>query len=168
MSDWGRGLYGDPCRECGFGWSISIDDAIAVVVKVPIWYRETLFQAKGTERHPALAWSVTAYVLHVADNLRVWAERLAGVAAGAPPQVAPYSENELAAARRYEQIPLQAALWSLNRAVSDWQVSVEQAVENDVTLEHPERGEVTVLDVTRSNAHDALHHLWDIERSLRA
>jgi len=35
-------------------------------------------------------------------------------------------------------------------------------------LVHPERGEQTVLDVVGSNAHDAYHHRWDIERSLEA
>jgi hypothetical protein len=36
----------------------------------------------------------------------------------------------------------------------------------ELTMIHPERGEISVRDVIRSNAHDATHHLWDIERSL--
>ena len=34
--------------------------------------------ATGRERHPDLAWTTAAYVSHVTDNLRTWAERLAG------------------------------------------------------------------------------------------
>ena len=37
-----------------------------------------------------------------------------------------------------------------------------------VTLVHPERGEQTLIDVVRSNAHDAYHHGWDIKWSLQA
>ena len=83
-----------------------------------------LVGAIGTERHPDLEWSVSAYVSHVADNLRIWAERLAGIAAGAPPEVGGYDESALARARGYQQIPLQAALWSLSRSVAGWQHAV--------------------------------------------
>jgi hypothetical protein len=43
--------------------------------------------------------------------------------------------------------------------------AVTLATERNVVLHHPERGRLTVLDVARSNAHDAYHHRWDIERS---
>lgn len=167
MSDWGRTQYGDPCRACGFDWSITLDDAISLVVKVPVSYRTALATASGQERHSEQAWSVTDYVCHVADNLRIWAERLGGVASGAPREVAPYDQDALAAARRYDEVALQAALWSLGRGVADWQLAIAQAIENRVTLVHSERGELTVLDVVRSNAHDCFHHLWDVGRSFR-
>lgn len=38
----------------------------------------------GSERHPDLAWSVGAYVCHINDNLRIWAERLVAFALGPP------------------------------------------------------------------------------------
>lgn len=31
-------------------------------------------------------------------------------------------------------------------------------------LIHPERGPQTLLDTMRNDAHDALHHLWDLSR----
>jgi methionyl-tRNA formyltransferase len=43
-------------------------------------YGEVLAGATGSEQLPELAWSVGAYVCHVADNLRIWTERLMGVA----------------------------------------------------------------------------------------
>lgn len=56
----------------------------------------------------------------VADNLRIWAERLAGSAAGAK-AVGAYDDNLLAAARFYSDVPLSAALWSIERARGDAQ-----------------------------------------------
>jgi hypothetical protein len=44
-------------------------------------------------------------------------------------------------------------------------VAVWLAAERNVVLQHPERGPQTVQDVALTNAHDAYHHVWDIERS---
>jgi hypothetical protein len=167
VSDWGRNLYGDPCRECGFDWSITLRDATLLVKSLPGLYEDVVADASGNERHPDLTWSVTAYICHVSDNLRIWAERLAGVASGAPRDVVAYDENALAEARGYEDVYLLAALWSLRRAVIDWQIAVERAADGHVVLVHSERGPQSVVDVVRSNAHDAVHHLWDIRRTLR-
>src|SRR5262249_30989612 len=54
---------------------------------------------------------------------RIWAERLAGSAAGAR-SVGAYDDNLLAAARSYPDVPLSAALWSIERARGDWEVAV--------------------------------------------
>lgn len=168
MSDWGRTTYGEPCGTCGFRWTTRVDDAVALVRTAPELFRSDLSGASGAERHPDLGWSVGAYVCHVADNLRIWAERLAGVVAGAPSDVAPYDQDLLATARAYDRVQLTAALWSLERSVADWQVVVEQARHVGVVLRHPERGLVDLADVVRSNAHDTSHHRYDIRRSLGA
>jgi len=168
VSGWGEALYGDPCRACGHDWSISQEGAVTRVLGVPETYRELLRGADGHERHPELSWSVVEYVCHVGDNLRIWAERLAGIALGAPNAVASYDENLLARARVYEGIALKAAMWSLDRAVADWGDAARLATEKQVVLVHPECGEQTLLDVVRSNAHDAYHHGWDIKWSLQA
>jgi hypothetical protein len=80
--------------------------------------------------------------------------------------VAPYDESLLAVARDYEGVALQAALWSLEQAVGQWQLAVADAGAAGVGLVHPDRGEQSLVDVVRSNAHDARHHQWDIQRSL--
>lgn len=166
MSDWGPSVYGDPCRGCRFGWETATAEAIALVADLPATYARLLTGAGGGERHPDLAWPVTAYVCHVGDNLRIWAERLAGIAAGAPPEVGAYDEGALAEARGYKTIPLPSALWSLTRAVADWMVSVEQSRPSGMVLVHPERGGQSLRDVVIANAHDGFHHGWDIHRSL--
>jgi hypothetical protein len=164
MSAWGVRTFGDPCRECGYGWTLPLDDVLALVGAVPARYREVLAGCDGSERHPDLSWSAVAYVCHVADNLRIWAERLAGLARGAEGPVGGYDENELAAARRYPEVFLGGALWSLERAAVDWQTAVVLAAEAEVVLVHPDRGAMPVLDAARTTAHDAHHHAWDLER----
>ena len=166
MSDWGPSVYGDPCRECEFAWTTPVPKAIAFVANLPIAFGGLLEGRDGTEQHPDLDWSVTGYVLHVADNLRIWAERLMGTLGGAPLLVGNYDENKLADAHNYLEIPIQAATWSLTRSVDDWLSAVEAAPVSGVVMIHPVRGELVLSDVVLANAHDALHHQWDIERTL--
>ncbi len=165
MSDWGSCTYGDPCRECGFRWSLDVADAEVLVAGAPTRLLDLLDGASGDERHPDLTWSVSAYVCHVSDNLRIWAERLAGIALGGPTVVASYDENQLAAARVYDSISLGAALWSLERAVRDWLEAVDTAPAH-LVMHHPDRGSIGLEDIVRSNAHDVTHHELDITHAL--
>jgi hypothetical protein len=105
----------------------------------------------------------------VADNLRAWAEGLAaGTRSGIRVKVPGYDPDLLAKARRYDRICPDAALWSLERAVSAWVDAVTDALARDVVLLHAARGVQRAEDVARNNAHDAYHHVWDIERILAA
>jgi hypothetical protein len=167
MNGWVVSVYGDPCHQCGFDWRISLAGAVSLVSNLPNAYGGLLKGRSGNEQHPGLSWSVTEYVTHVADNLRIWAERLMGVVEGAPHLVGNYDENALAVARNYREIPLQASVWSLTRSVDDWLEAVEESATPGVVLVHPERGELTLLDVVLSNAHDAIHHQWDIVLTFR-
>jgi len=137
------------------------------VCDAPGQFARLLAGRDGLQRHRDLSWSAGAYVCHVADNLRIWAERLAAAALDANGPVAPYDENLLARARNYHAIPAQAALWSLRGAVADWTEALALASARNVVLHHPDRSEQSVLDVARTNAHDTYHHRWDVERSIR-
>ncbi|HEY5245593.1 MAG TPA: hypothetical protein VIJ60_07980 [Acidimicrobiales bacterium] len=166
MDRWAGALYGDPCRECGFAFSTGLDESLAYIDGISDRYSALLAGANGTERHSDLSWSVGSYVCHVGDNLRIWAERLAGSAAGAT-VVAPYDENLLAQARSYADVPLPAALWSLGRGRGDWQAAIAiVAHEKGIVIVHHQRGEMHLEDVARGVTHDAFHHAWDIRRSL--
>jgi DinB superfamily len=166
VPNWGPSTYGQPCRACAFDWSLTLDDATALMSQLGVDYGDLLAGATGAEHHSDLAWPVAAYVSHVADNLRIWTERLMGVALGASPMVGGYDENELAQARKYAMIPLEAALWSLRRAVAEWLEAVDLSSCHGTLMIHPDRGELDLLDVVTSNVHDAHHHLWDVRRSL--
>lgn len=166
MSAWHRSHYGDPCRECGFDWSLSLADALAFADSIPAQFAATLKASDGSEQHPDLAWSTCAYVSHVVDNFRIWAERLAAAGLGSVAPVAPYDSEALSTARAYTQLPLAGALWSLERAVPEWRAAVALAGAANAVLWHPDRGELTLSDVVLGNVHDAVHHLWDVERSV--
>jgi hypothetical protein len=45
-------------------------------------------------------------------------------------------------------------------------VEAEDRPVQQPVLVHPERGPQLLVDVVRSNAHDAFHHQWDIQRAL--
>ncbi|MET7737710.1 hypothetical protein ABZT02_41370 [Streptomyces sp. NPDC005402] len=167
VEKWGADLYGDPCRGCGYGWSLTPQEAIQILLGLPAQFRALLDGCTGQEHHPDLSWGPTAYVCHVADNLRAWAEGLAaGVRLSAEVAVPGYDPDLLAKARRYDRIAPAAALWSLERAAAAWSEAVTAALHEDVVLQHAARGVQRAEDVARNNAHDAFHHVWDIRRIL--
>ena len=166
MESWGAELYGDPCRECGYDWSVTPREAVGQVRGLPALFAGLLEGRSGAERHPELAWTPTAYVCHVADNLRIWAERLAGARLAGAVHVPGYDQDLLAQARRYDEIAPAAALWSLRGAAAVWAETVSAALDEGVVLHHAGRGAQRAEDVARNNAHDGLHHAWDARRVL--
>ena len=159
-------VYGNPCTGCGFDWSISMEAAAAIVAGMPDRYAKLLEGRDGSVRHPSLSWSVGAYACHVGDNLRIWAERMWGSVGAEQALIEGYDQDALASVRKYESIPLATALWTLSHAVDAWQEAFQAAAEWEPTFHHPERGLISLSDLVQSNCHDALHHEWDIRRSL--
>ncbi len=166
MNAWGIGVYGNPCRECGFDWSTSVDAAADLIAQAPKRYADLLEGQDGATRHPELAWSVGAYVCHVGDNLRIWAERMWSSTEANPVNLGAYDQDALASARGYEHIPVNTALWSLSYSAKMWREALESVVNREPTFNHPERGLQTLSDIVQSNCHDAVHHEWDMRRSL--
>jgi hypothetical protein len=166
VESWGAARYGDPCDECGYQWSLRRAKAVDLVAGLADRYAELLAGCDGRARHPDLEWNAGGYVCHVTDNLRIWAERLAGAARGDATTVPGYDADLLGRARGYNQIPVDGALWSLGRAAQSWTDAVGLATRAEVVLHHAGRGEQRVDDVVSNNAHDAFHHAWDIQRSL--
>jgi hypothetical protein len=167
MDRWGAPLYGDPCRECGFRWATGLEAMTSLMRGLPDSIDELVTGATGAERLPELGWGVSGYIAHMTDNTRIWAERLIAVARGADAHVVPYDDNLLAEARRYNDIALQGAIWSLRIAVASWLSAVEEARAAGIVVLHSERGTMDVSDVVASNAHDSYHHRWDLTRILR-
>ena len=163
---WWIAEYGDPCRECGFEWAQSPEAAIVAVEALPDRFAAQLAGCAGDERGPGATWSAKAYVFHVADNLRIFAERLEGVAAGGSTAIAAYDQDQLAAARDYEAMSLPSAFWSLRTATVAWAQASRAAVARATTYQHAERGELTAAEIVRGPAHDALHHFWDVRRAV--
>jgi hypothetical protein len=65
------------------------------------------------------------------------------------------------------KVGIRGALWSLGRAVGDWQAAVALASESGTVVRHDELGTMTVDDVIRVRAHDVTHHAHDVAGSLR-
>jgi len=162
MNEFLRAAYGDPCRECGFEWSIAPATSAAIVNDAPARFSSVLDGHDGQEFHSRLEWNATAYVVHVADVLRIWSDRVAAAALGSPEPVVPYDEDRLGNARGYLSLPLSGALWSLDRAVGDWQAAERLAETSDVILVHPEQGPLPLDDVRRIMAHEIEHHVADL------
>jgi hypothetical protein len=162
MNEFLRVAYGDPCRECGFEWSAEPAICVAIVDDAPARFTSILAGRDGREAHPNLRWNATAYVVHVADVLRIWSDRIAAVVLGAADPVVPYDEDSLGDVRGYASLPLPGALWSLGRAVGDWQAAEELAESAVVRLAHPDQGSLLLDDVRRIMAHEIEHHVADL------
>ncbi|MBK9474674.1 MAG: hypothetical protein IPL94_00130 [Tetrasphaera sp.] len=76
--------------------------------------------------------------------------------------MAGYDPDELAAARGYRTIPLHAAQWSLTLSVSAWACTLRAGLNKAIVLQHATRGIQRAEDIARNNAHDGIHHVWDI------
>lgn len=167
MNEWGPQTYGDPCSGCGFSWTASAATIESIIDTAAAELESLVAGRTGSERVPSLAWSVRAYVWHAGDNLRIWAERLVAAAPGGIHPVPGYDQDQLAAARGYDSMPVGAALWSLARATGDWQEALSMIGQRKgVAFEHPVMGSYTVADVARQVGHDLYHHLDDVRRIL--
>ncbi len=167
MDHWGAALYGEPCRECGFTWSAGLDATISLLRDIPDSIDNLVEGVTGKEHLPDLGWNVSGYIAHMTDNTRIWSERLIAVARGADAHVIPYDPDLLAESRQYNEVALQGAAWSLRIAVEAWLDAVAEAKPAGVVMLHSERGAMELFDVVASNAHDALHHRWDLTRILQ-
>jgi hypothetical protein len=166
MNKWGVDAFGEPCRVCGFTWSMAFDDAAATVDGAPARLRAVVRDDDQRRRHPELQWSVSGYLCHVGDSIRVWSERIAHVVLGESGPVAVYSQDKLAEARHYDDIGVRTALWSLERAVLDWRTAVALADPEAFAMRHEEMGTMSLHDVVNIRAHDVTHHIYDVERIL--
>lgn len=162
MNAYLTGRYGDPCRICGFEWN-GVNRPGALIDSASGRYRALTEGRDGREEVPELTWNLVAYVCHVADNTKIWAERLASAAFGASGAIASYDEDALAVARSYRAIALPAALWSLERSLGDW--AAAKALGGTGIL-HPEQGELSVDAVELIVAHEIDHHAHDIQAIL--
>lgn len=157
---WWEEVHGDPCRECGTSWVVPPDRAVADVEAVPTRLRGLLAGVDPTRRHPDLSWTSGEYLAHVADTLGSWAARLAGALAGEPPQWSVPGPPRPPGG-------VEATLWRLERTVEDWASVVRAARARDLVLHHPDHGDLSVDDVVLRNRHGALHHVWDVSRTVR-
>lgn len=165
---WGAALFGDPCRQCGFGWGLAPAEAVRWVADLGDRFASATATARGAERRPSGGWSVAEYVCHVGDNLRQWAERIQASRLASQSTVDSYDPDILADARGYAATPLTVALWSAGLAADSWVDVMTLALSENVEVHHRTRGRQRAEDIARNNCHDAFHHLWDVSSILTA
>ena len=110
------------------------------------------------------AWSPTEYLWHMVDVLRIGTERLWTLTIDPDAGVPSWDENDLAQVRRYGDLSLAVGLMAYGRAAEDWVTAAQDAFP-DAQTTHSELGTITAVEVIRRNAHEAQHHLLDIEQA---
>lgn len=153
------------CAECGFLWQTEGPDARGTVDAAAERFAELL---PGDAANVPVApdrWSPSAYVWHVGDLVRAWAERLHSLSVAPATPWAGFDPDELADARHYEALPPTTAAWALARSTEALQHSLD-GLDPDLAFEHPEWGQGTVTDALRWLAHEVEHHDLDVRRGL--
>jgi hypothetical protein len=153
----------DGCAECGFDWTLPTSTCRDVIDGAP----DRLGALLAGHRAPApdAGWSPSAYVWHVGDVVRAWAERLHALGADPTARWAGFDPDELARARIYGDLPAVTAAWALDQATQALTAALEP-LDVVATFTHPEWGEGTVADALRWLAHEAVHHELDVRRGL--
>lgn len=153
------------CAECGFAWLTEPGAALAAVERAPGRFEALLTGVDGTVAPAPGVWSPSAYVWHVSDLVRAWAERLHCLAADPEAAWGAFDPDELARARHYDALPQVSGPWAVARSFDALQQSLEPLA-SDTTFTHPEWGMGTVADALRWVAHEAVHHELDVQRGL--
>lgn len=157
----------ESCPTCGWDWSTSPEDALEVIAAAPDRYAALLAGRDGMARAADGGWNATAYVWHLTDLARGWAERWVQVRAVAGSLLAGWDPDVLAEARNYRELPTAAAEWALGEAVSSFIVQCD-LVGFDATFLHGDWGNGSVADAIRWLGHEFFHHQLDVdERAAR-
>lgn len=155
----------DGCRECGFAWDLDVGTARATVLGAPGTLASLLRDREATARPAPDTWSPSAYVWHLADMLRFWAERLHAIARDPAVGLVAWDPDQVARVRGYDDLPQATGLWALERAGDDLALVLE-TVTPATAFTHPEWGRGDVGDVLRWLAHEVVHHEGDVRRGL--
>ena len=152
----------DTCAACGWQWSTSAEDSLAAITGAPARYAELLADRNGLAPAADGGWNATAYLWHLTDLARSWAERWVQVRASPGSLLVGWDPDVLAEARNYRALPTTAALWALDDAVSSF---VDQCRATDVNLpfQHGEWGRGSVADAIRWLGHEFVHHEGDVD-----
>jgi len=151
------------CAECGFDWNAPREDAAALVSQLPDAAAAAIGRISDPMQRTGDRWSPSMYVWHLVDVLRIGSERLLTLAHDPGRGIACWDENALAEARRYQHLSPAVGLLALRYAARDWALTA-RTVPDGAEAAHPQFGSLGALEVIRRNAHEAQHHLADINR----
>jgi hypothetical protein len=152
------------CAECGFHWEMSRQHATELVAQVPDAAAAVITRIQDPTQRIGNRWSVSMYVWHLVDVLRIGTERLLTLTHDPDRGITCWDENALAEVRRYQQLSPVVGVIVLRSAAQAWTTTAVVAPA-DIQVRHPQFGTLGALEIIRRNAHEVHHHLMDINRA---
>jgi hypothetical protein len=164
-------LYGshdldDRCDRCGFEWTMTPADALALITQAPARYAALLDGRDGMAPAADGGWNATSYVWHLADLARGWSERWVLLAREPGALLAGWDPDELAAARNYRALPTVPALWALSTCTTTL-VELTRRLTVDTPFAHGDWGRGTAGEAVVWLAHEFTHHQLDVDERAR-
>ncbi|HEX8918933.1 MAG TPA: DinB family protein [Chloroflexota bacterium] len=156
----------ETCAECSFDWATSTLEGLRIVHRLPEDAREMVEpMGEGAYRRPQPdVWSANEYIWHLVDAFRMAAEWMHDMRVTEHPTHYAVDNDALAAARRYDRLPVHIGLWSLEQSC---RLFIEEAAvtDPDRTCYYHDWQDVTAAQVVGFLAHEAAHHLYDLRRA---
>ena len=150
------------CPRCGWNWSVECTDALEAIASAPDRYADLLAGRDGMTRAADGGWNATAYLWHLTDLARSWAERWVQLRAMPGSLLVGWDPDVLAEARNYRGLPTAAAEWAIRDAVSSFVTQCDQ-VDLATSFEHGDWGQGSVADGIRWLGHEFVHHQLDVD-----
>jgi hypothetical protein len=157
----------EQCAECGFQWDTPILDGLRVIAQLPEAISELVASREDSlyERPAPGVWSPNEYIWHLADIFRTSAEWMHDIRTLDHPTHYAIDTDALAGLRRYNSLPVQTGLWSLEGATC--QFVAEAAITDPArTCFYHDWKDVTAAEVVSFLTHEAVHHLFDLRRHI--
>lgn len=154
------------CAECDFSWDMSILDELRIIDSLPEQAGDLVEHiGDAVHRRPQPdVWSPNEYIWHLVDNFRTAAEWMHDIRVNDHPTHYALDNDALAAARGYSRLPVDVGLWSLERSCRLF-IAEAAITDPERTCYYHDWQDVTAAQVVSFLAHEAVHHLYDLERA---
>jgi hypothetical protein len=155
----------EQCAECGFDWDLPLQEGLRTIEDLPTRAREIVERAGETvyRRPDGGGWSANEYIWHLADTFHSSSEWLHDIRTRDHPTHYATDNDALAQVRGYERLPAELGLWSLEQSC---RLFVDEAARTDPsrTCYYHDWQDVAAGLVVSFLMHEAVHHLYDLER----
>lgn len=157
----------ETCEECGFRWDTPILEELRMIGELPERAQEIADGADEAvyKRSESNMWSPNEYVWHLSDWFHMFTEWMHLIRTQDDGVHIPTNPDAVADARRYGERTVYVAIWSLGNSC---RLFVQEAAMTDPerTCMYKDWRPVTAAEVIGFAAHEAVHHLYDLERAL--